>query len=164
MFDFLYTAVSWVLLRWHQLFTAIGLDPKGGVNWTLSIIFLVVTARLLLFRLFVKQVHYQRHMQEMQPKMQELAEKHKGDRADAQGQEGYGKFAQALRGKGLKVQAINLLKTSRIPDKLIVLVIAARELVPLEGSATSVDADPANGGTVLDLPEHHFSRGHPPGH
>ena len=22
MLDFLYTAVSWVLLRWHQLFTA----------------------------------------------------------------------------------------------------------------------------------------------
>ena len=84
MFDFLYTAVSWVLLRWHQLFTAIGLDPKGGVNWTLSIIFLVVTARLLLFRLFIKQVHYQRHMQEMQPKMQALREKYKGDRAAQQ--------------------------------------------------------------------------------
>lgn len=86
MLDFLYTAVSWVLLRWHQLFTAIGLAPTGGLNWALSIIFLVVTARLLLFRLFVKQVHYQRHMQEMQPKIQALREKYKNDRAEMQRQ------------------------------------------------------------------------------
>jgi YidC/Oxa1 family membrane protein insertase len=82
--DFLYTAVSWVLLRWHQLFTAIGLDPKGGLNWSLSIVFLVITARLLLFRFFVKQVHYQRRMQEMQPKIKKLQEKHKGDKATLQ--------------------------------------------------------------------------------
>jgi YidC/Oxa1 family membrane protein insertase len=82
--DFLYTAVSWVLLRWHQLFTAIGLDPKGGLNWSLSIVFLVITARLLLFRFFVKQVHYQRRMQEMQPKIKKLQEKHKGDKAALQ--------------------------------------------------------------------------------
>jgi YidC/Oxa1 family membrane protein insertase len=82
--DFLYTAVSWVLLRWHQLFTAIGLDKAGGLNWALSIIFLVITARLLLFRLFVKQVKYQRHMQEMQPRLQKIREKYKDDRAAMQ--------------------------------------------------------------------------------
>lgn len=86
MLDFLYTAVSWVLLRWHQLFGFLGLDPHGGLNWSLSIVFLVVTARLLLFRLFVKQVKYQRHMQEMQPKLQAVREKHKGDRAEMQRQ------------------------------------------------------------------------------
>lgn len=84
MLNFLYTAVSWVLLRWHQLFTAIGLNQDSGLNWALSIVFLVVTARLLLFRLFVKQVHYQRHMQEMQPKIQQLREKYKNDRATMQ--------------------------------------------------------------------------------
>jgi YidC/Oxa1 family membrane protein insertase len=78
--------VSWVLLRWHELFTALGLDPAGGLNWALSIVFLVVTARLLLFRLFVKQVHYQRHMQEMQPQIQKLREKYKSDRAEMQRQ------------------------------------------------------------------------------
>jgi YidC/Oxa1 family membrane protein insertase len=82
--DFLYIAVSWVLLRWHQLFTAIGLDKDGGLNWALSIVFLVVTARILLFRFFVKQVHYQRHMQLMQPKIQQLREKYKNDRATMQ--------------------------------------------------------------------------------
>ncbi len=86
MLNFLYTAVSWVLLRWHQLFTAIGIDKNSGLNWALSIVFLVVTARLLLFRLFVKQVHYQRHMQEMQPKIQQIREKHKNDRAEMQRQ------------------------------------------------------------------------------
>ena len=86
MLDFLYTAVSWVLLRWHALFSAIGLDSAGGLNWTLSIIFLVVTARVLLFRMFIKQVHYQRHMQEMQPKIQALREKYKNDRPEMQRQ------------------------------------------------------------------------------
>jgi YidC/Oxa1 family membrane protein insertase len=84
--NFLYTAVSWVLLRWHQLFTALGLDAAGGANWALSIVFLVVTARVLLFRLFIKQVKYQRHMQQMQPKIQALREKYKGDRAEMQRQ------------------------------------------------------------------------------
>jgi YidC/Oxa1 family membrane protein insertase len=84
--DFLYTAISWVLLRWHSLFNVLGLDQAGGLNWALSIIFLVITARLLLFRLFVKQVKYQRHMQEMQPKIQELRKKYKDDRAEMQRQ------------------------------------------------------------------------------
>ena len=84
--NFLYTAVSWVLLRWHALFTWLGLSASGGINWALSIIFLVVTARVLLFRMFVKQVHYQRHMQEMQPKISALREKYKNDRAEMQRQ------------------------------------------------------------------------------
>jgi len=80
--DPLYIAVSWVLLRWHQLFTTIGMATDSGATWALSIVFLVITARLLLFRLFVKQVHYQRNMQHMQPKMKELRAKYKGDRAE----------------------------------------------------------------------------------
>lgn len=82
MLNFLYVAVSWVLLRWHQLFSAIGFDPDGGLTWALSVVFLVITARLLLFRMFVKQVHYQRNMQKMQPKIQKLREKYKNDRAE----------------------------------------------------------------------------------
>jgi YidC/Oxa1 family membrane protein insertase len=82
--DFLYTAVSWVLLRWYQLFTFLGMSKTGGLTWALSIVMLVVTARLLMFRFFVKQVHYQRRMQEMQPKIKKLQEKHKGDRATLQ--------------------------------------------------------------------------------
>jgi len=39
--NFLYTAISWVLLRWHDLFSAIGLSETGGAGWVLSIVFLV---------------------------------------------------------------------------------------------------------------------------
>ena len=62
----------------------LGLDKDSGLNWALSIVFLVITARLLLFRLFIKQVKYQRHMQLMQPKIQQLREKYKNDRAAMQ--------------------------------------------------------------------------------
>src|SRR3954462_2187953 len=68
------------MLRWHDLFHAIGVSQDW--SWALSIVFLVITARLLLFRLFVKQVHYTRNMQRMQPKIQKLREKHKDDRAE----------------------------------------------------------------------------------
>jgi YidC/Oxa1 family membrane protein insertase len=82
--DFLYTPVSWVLLQWHHLLNTLGMDPNSGLNWALSIIFLVITARLLLFRLFVKQVKYQRHMQKLQPEMQKIRKKYKDDRAAQQ--------------------------------------------------------------------------------
>jgi YidC/Oxa1 family membrane protein insertase len=82
--NFLYTPVSWVLLQWHHLFNVLGLDPAGGLNWALSIIFLVITARLLLFRLFIKQVKYQRHMQKLQPEMAKIRKKYKDDRAAQQ--------------------------------------------------------------------------------
>jgi YidC/Oxa1 family membrane protein insertase len=78
--NFLYVAVSWVLLRWHDLFHAIGVGTNW--SWALSIVFLVITARLLLFRLFIRQVHYTRNMQRMQPKIQKLREKYKDDRAE----------------------------------------------------------------------------------
>jgi YidC/Oxa1 family membrane protein insertase len=81
--DFLYTAVSWVLLRWHSLFSLF-INKDSGLNWALSIVFLVVTARILLFRVFLKQVHYQRHMQEMQPKIQALRKKYKDDKPGQQ--------------------------------------------------------------------------------
>jgi YidC/Oxa1 family membrane protein insertase len=84
--NFLYTPVSWVLLQWHHLFNAIGLNENSGLNWALSIVFLVITARLLLFRLFIKQVKYQRHMQLMQPEIQKIRKKYKDDRAEMQRQ------------------------------------------------------------------------------
>jgi YidC/Oxa1 family membrane protein insertase len=80
--NFLYVAVSWILLRWHDLFTTLGLSEKSGWGWALAIVMLVITARLLLFRLFIKQVHYTRNMQRMQPKIQKLREKYKNDRAE----------------------------------------------------------------------------------
>ena len=80
MLDFLYTAISWVMLRWHDLFVAIGLPADGGLSWALSIMFLVITLRVLMFRFFVRQVKTQRAMQELQPKIQALRQKYKDDR------------------------------------------------------------------------------------
>jgi YidC/Oxa1 family membrane protein insertase len=86
--DWIYFAISWILLRWHALWAAIGI-PDGrflGTNWTwvLAIVFLVVTVRVILFPIFVKQIKSQRAMQAIQPKMKELQEKHKGDRETLQ--------------------------------------------------------------------------------
>jgi YidC/Oxa1 family membrane protein insertase len=80
LLNFLYIAVSWVLLRWYEAFTWLGMDPASGLTWALSIVFLVITIRLLLFRFFIKQVHSQRKMQEVQPKIAALREKYKNDR------------------------------------------------------------------------------------
>jgi len=84
--DFLYTPVSWVLLQWHHLFSAIGLPKDGGLNWALSIVFLTITMRVLLFRLFIKQVKYQRQMAVLQPKIKAIQQKYKNDRAEQQRQ------------------------------------------------------------------------------
>ncbi len=78
--NILYAGVSWVLLRWHQCFTFVGLPGSSGLTWALSIICLVVTARILLFPLFLKQVHYLRRMRALQPQLEEIKRKHRGDR------------------------------------------------------------------------------------
>lgn len=83
MLNPLYFAVSWVLLKWHALWaTAFG--DGSGLSWALSIAFLVMTVRLILFPLFVKQIHSQRAMQELQPKLKALKDKHKGDKETLQ--------------------------------------------------------------------------------
>jgi YidC/Oxa1 family membrane protein insertase len=86
--DWIYYAISWILLRWHALWEAIGIsdDRVLGTNWAwiLSIVFLVVTLRVILFPVFVKQIKSQRAMQALQPKVKLLQEKHKGDRETLQ--------------------------------------------------------------------------------
>jgi YidC/Oxa1 family membrane protein insertase len=79
LFDPLYTAISWVMKQWHMLFATF-LDPAGGITWALSIVFLVVTIRLILFPLFVKQVKSQRAMQELQPEIAKLKKQYGSDR------------------------------------------------------------------------------------
>jgi YidC/Oxa1 family membrane protein insertase len=85
--DFIYTAISWILLRWHDLWDNLLPDGRGlGTNWDwiLSIVFLVITIRVILFPVFVKQIKSQRAMQALQPKVKELQAKHKGDRETMQ--------------------------------------------------------------------------------
>ncbi|MEV4535650.1 membrane protein insertase YidC [Asanoa sp. NPDC049518] len=86
--DWIYYAISWILLRWHGVWDAIGVPDKAVLgttwSWILAIFFLVVTVRVILFPIFVKQIKSQRAMQALQPKVKELQEKHKGDRETLQ--------------------------------------------------------------------------------
>jgi YidC/Oxa1 family membrane protein insertase len=84
--DWIYYAISWILLRWHALWNVTGIPDILGTNWSwvLAIVFLVVTVRVILFPVFVKQIKSQRAMQALQPKVKALQEKHKGDRETLQ--------------------------------------------------------------------------------
>jgi YidC/Oxa1 family membrane protein insertase len=84
--NWLYTAVTWIMLRWHDAFSFLESRTFLGTNWDwiLAIIFLVITVRIVLFPLFVKQIKSQRAMQAIQPQLKELQQKHKGDRETLQ--------------------------------------------------------------------------------
>ncbi|TWG92681.1 YidC/Oxa1 family membrane protein insertase [Nocardioides sp. J9] len=76
----LYYIISAVLIGWHELLSAIGLDPAGGLSWALSIIGLTLVIRAALIPLFVKQIKSSRNMQLLQPKVKELQKKYGHDR------------------------------------------------------------------------------------
>jgi len=78
--DWLKDGVSWILVQFHALFSALGLDPDSGWTWTFSIVGLVVVIRVLLIPLFVKQIKAQRNMQLIQPQMKEIQKKYAGDK------------------------------------------------------------------------------------
>ncbi|MET8652681.1 MULTISPECIES: membrane protein insertase YidC [Nocardia] len=81
MLDFIYYPVSWILWFWHRVFAAIpGLGPDNGLTWSLAVVFLVFTLRVLLYKPFVKQVRTTKQMQELQPQIKELQKKYKNDR------------------------------------------------------------------------------------
>jgi YidC/Oxa1 family membrane protein insertase len=84
VFDFimnpLYYAISFVLMGWHSVWDALGLNPAGGAAWALSIIGLTLIIRAALIPLFVKQIKSSRNMQLIQPKVKELQKKYGHDR------------------------------------------------------------------------------------
>jgi len=85
--DWIYWAISQILLFWHSIWDRA--LPKSAFlatnwEWILAIVFLVITVRVILFPLFVKQIKSQRAMQALQPQVKELQEKHKGDRETLQ--------------------------------------------------------------------------------
>jgi YidC/Oxa1 family membrane protein insertase len=81
--NWIYIAISWILLRWHDLWTYV-VGGSSGAGWVLSIVFLVITVRVILFPVFVKQIKSQRAMQTLQPQVKALQEKYKGDRETLQ--------------------------------------------------------------------------------
>jgi YidC/Oxa1 family membrane protein insertase len=87
MMEPIYWAISWIMLTWHSVWDWIlpgvtFLDTNW--DWILAIVFLVVTVRVILFPLFVKQIRSQRAMQAIAPQIKELQAKHKGDKETLQ--------------------------------------------------------------------------------
>jgi len=75
----LYTAVSWIIVQFHSLYSHV-FDPDGGWAWGLSIVSMVVVIRICLIPLFVKQIKATRAMQAIQPKMKAIQERYKNDK------------------------------------------------------------------------------------
>jgi YidC/Oxa1 family membrane protein insertase len=83
--DFLGTIlfpIKWViealLVGWHTVLTAIGLDPEAGLTWVLSIVGLVLLVRAALIPIFVRQIKSQRRMMEVAPQIKKIQDKYKG--------------------------------------------------------------------------------------
>jgi YidC/Oxa1 family membrane protein insertase len=76
-----YTGISWILLRWHQVFSFLAGQQflRTDWDWLLAIVLLVVTVRIVLFPLVVRQIRSQRAMQALQPRIRELQTRHKRD-------------------------------------------------------------------------------------
>jgi YidC/Oxa1 family membrane protein insertase len=72
-------AVAWIITQLFNLFSP-AFGVASGVTWVLTIVVLVVLMRLILVPLFIKQMHTQRAMTALTPRIQELRKKHKGDR------------------------------------------------------------------------------------
>jgi YidC/Oxa1 family membrane protein insertase len=70
--------VELILVAWHWLFSAIGLDPAAGLTWVLSIVGLVIVVRAALIPIFVRQIKSQRKMLEVAPQLKKIQDKYKG--------------------------------------------------------------------------------------
>ena len=72
-------AVAWLVTQLFNLFSPV-FGLTSGVTWVLTIVILVVIMRLIMVPLFIKQMHTQRAMTALTPRIAELRKKHKGDR------------------------------------------------------------------------------------
>jgi len=70
--------VELVLVGFHTLFTAMGLESTSGISWVLAVIGLVLVVRSALIPVFVKQIKSQRNMMLVQPELKKLQDKYKG--------------------------------------------------------------------------------------
>ncbi len=81
-FNTLLWPIKWVieaiLVGFHTLWIAIGLDPDDGWTWVLSIVGLVLVVRAALIPIFVRQIKSQRRMLEVAPQIKKIQDKYKG--------------------------------------------------------------------------------------
>ena len=77
--DLVYYPVSGIMWLWYKLFALI-LGPSNFFAWALSVMFLVFSLRILLYKPFVRQIRTTRQMQELQPQIKALQKKYGKDR------------------------------------------------------------------------------------
>jgi YidC/Oxa1 family membrane protein insertase len=81
-FNTLLWPIKWVieliLVTFHTIFTAVGLQPDDGWTWVLSITGLVLVVRAALIPIFVRQIKSQRRMLEVAPQLKKIQDKYKG--------------------------------------------------------------------------------------
>jgi YidC/Oxa1 family membrane protein insertase len=71
--------VAWVIMHIYGVIGPV-FGVTSGLTWVLSIALLVIAMRLIMLPLFIKQMHTQRAMTALTPKISELRKKHKGDK------------------------------------------------------------------------------------
>jgi YidC/Oxa1 family membrane protein insertase len=71
-------AIEAILVAFHTVFSAIGMDPDDGATWVLSIVGLVLVVRAALIPIFVRQIKSQRRMLEVAPQLKKIQDKYKG--------------------------------------------------------------------------------------
>jgi YidC/Oxa1 family membrane protein insertase len=67
-----------LLVGFHTLLTALGLQAGAGITWVLSIVLLVLVVRAALIPIFVRQIKSQRKMMEVAPQLKKIQDKYKG--------------------------------------------------------------------------------------
>lgn len=85
-FSFFYPlewVVAHVMVAWHWLLTTLGLESAAGLTWALAIVGLVITIRVLLIPLFVKQIKASRAMQMIAPELKAIQSKYKNKKDQA---------------------------------------------------------------------------------
>lgn len=75
--------VADIMVVWHTMLTWLGLPESSGAAWGLSIVGLVVTIRIILIPLFVKQIKASRAMQMIAPELKAVQAKYKGKKDSA---------------------------------------------------------------------------------
>jgi len=70
--------VEAILVFFHTILEAVGLDGDAGLTWVLSIVGLVLVIRAALIPIFVRQIRSQRRMLEVAPQLKKIQDKYKG--------------------------------------------------------------------------------------
>jgi len=71
--------VAWVIMHIYSVIGPV-FGQTSGATWVISIALLVIAMRLIMLPLFIKQMHTQRAMTALTPRIQEIRKKYKGDK------------------------------------------------------------------------------------